>query len=57
VAEYIQIIKGIADELAIINSPIRDDDLTTHILNGFSFDSRKTISIIARKSPISFEEL
>ena len=34
VTEFLHGIKVIVDELAIINHPISDDDLTLYILNG-----------------------
>ncbi|PNX95843.1 hypothetical protein L195_g019040, partial [Trifolium pratense] len=34
VSEYLNNVKAIADELAIINSPLDDIDLVIHTLNG-----------------------
>ena len=58
VAEYLQTIKGIADELALIDTHLSDDDLTIFALNGLG-NGFKAISaaIRARDTPISFEEL
>lgn len=58
VAEYLQTIKGIADELALIDTHLTDDDLTIFALNGLG-SSFKEISaaIRARDTPVTFEEL
>jgi hypothetical protein len=36
--EYLRSIKTIADELALINTPVSDDDITIAILNGVGHD-------------------
>ena len=33
-AEYLQLIKAISDELAIIDAPFSEDDIIIHALNG-----------------------
>ncbi|KAF2325534.1 hypothetical protein GH714_029903 [Hevea brasiliensis] len=39
--EYLQFIKSIADELALIDKPLTDDDLTIHVLNGVGSEFRE----------------
>ncbi|KAL3510911.1 hypothetical protein ACH5RR_030312 [Cinchona calisaya] len=57
-AEYLQSIKTIADELALIDSPLSDDDITIHVLNGVGLEFQKiTATIREHESPISFEAL
>lgn len=51
-------IKVLADEIALIDSPISTDDLTLYILNGLGPEYRKVIaSIRFRETPLSFEDL
>ncbi|WKA01579.1 hypothetical protein VitviT2T_019853 [Vitis vinifera] len=58
VAEYLQTIKGIADELALIDTHLSDDDLTIFALNGLGSGFKEiSAAIRARETPISFEEL
>ena len=38
VTEFLQGIKVIADELAVIDHPVSDDDLTLYILNGLGIE-------------------
>ncbi|GAU26108.1 hypothetical protein TSUD_225710 [Trifolium subterraneum] len=58
VAEYLNSVKAIADELAIINSPLDDIDLIIHTLNGFGSEYREiTTAIRTRENPISFDNL
>ncbi|OMP03555.1 hypothetical protein CCACVL1_02371 [Corchorus capsularis] len=58
VQEYFQLIRHTADELALINSPIHDDELVIHVLNGIGAEYREiSAGIRARESPISFDEL
>lgn len=58
VAEYLQIMKGIVDELALINTSIDEDDLVLHILNGLGPEFKEiSTAIRARETPITFEEL
>ena len=50
--------KALADEIAIIDHPISDDDLTLYVLNGLGPDFREiTAPIRARESSLAFEEL
>ncbi|CAL2268722.1 unnamed protein product [Prunus armeniaca] len=56
--EFLQSIKALANELALIDSPISDDDLVIHILNGLGSDFKEiVVAIRARETPITFEEL
>ena len=58
VTEYMQHIKSVADELAMLDAPENFEDLTVKILNGLG-DEFKDISsaVRARDTAISFEEL
>ena len=57
-AEYMWVIKKVADELGIVGDPLSDDDLTIHVLNGLKSKYKEIISSVhARESPITFEEL
>ncbi|RVX14757.1 Retrovirus-related Pol polyprotein from transposon RE1 [Vitis vinifera] len=58
VAEYLQTIKGIVDELALIDTHLSDDDLTIFALNGLGSGFKDiSAAIRARDTPVSFEEL
>jgi hypothetical protein len=58
VTEFLQGIKVIADELAIIDHPVLDDDLTLYILNGLGIEFREiTAPIRARETSLKFEEI
>ncbi|KAK3423739.1 hypothetical protein EUGRSUZ_H00940 [Eucalyptus grandis] len=58
VSEYLQELKGIANELSIIDTPFQDDDIVIRALLGISPECKElAIAIRARKNPISFEEL
>ncbi|KAF5479314.1 hypothetical protein F2P56_000147 [Juglans regia] len=58
VTEFLQAIKLIADELARIDHPVSDDDLTLYILNGLGPEFREIAAPIrARENPLRFEEL
>lgn len=58
IAEYMQVIKKVANELAIVGDPLSDDDLTIHVLNVLKFEYEEVVSSVrARESPITFEEL
>lgn len=58
VTEYLQKVKHGADNLAAVASPVDDEDLIIHTLNGLppDYGSFKT-SIWTRSCPISIEEL
>ncbi|RVW19000.1 Retrovirus-related Pol polyprotein from transposon RE1 [Vitis vinifera] len=58
VTEFLHGIKVIADELAIINHPILDDDLTLYILNGLGPKFREIAApICARETSLKFKEI
>ncbi|KAF5451379.1 hypothetical protein F2P56_026492 [Juglans regia] len=58
VTEFLQAIKLIADELAIIDHLVSDDDLTLYILNGLGPEYREIATPIrARENSLRFEEL
>ncbi|KAJ1414185.1 gag-polypeptide of LTR copia-type [Sesbania bispinosa] len=58
-SRYLHDIKSLADELAVINCPLDDDDdIVIHILNGLGTDYREiTAAIRERENPIGFDEL
>jgi hypothetical protein len=58
VSTYLQSIRNIADELALIGHPIDDLDKVIHALNGLGPDFREfTTAVRTRDSPIDFNEL
>ncbi|KAF5441805.1 hypothetical protein F2P56_036979 [Juglans regia] len=58
VTEFLQAIKIIADELAIIDHPVSDDDLTLYILNGLGLEFREIAAPIrTRETSLKFEEI
>ena len=58
VAEFLQSMKIIADELALAQAPVTEDDLIIFILNGLGMEFREiSTAIRARETPISLEEL
>ena len=55
---YLQNIKEIATELAIIDHPISNEDLTLNILNGLGPEFKEfSASLCTRDHPLSFGEL
>ena len=40
ISDYLHAVKALADEIAIIDHPISDDDLTLYVLNGLGPDFR-----------------
>lgn len=57
-SEYLHGIKALFDELAIINSPLNDDDIVIHTLNGLGTEYREiTAALRARENPIGFDDL
>ena len=57
-SEFLQSVKSIADELALVDTPLTNDDLTLHILNGLGDEFHDIVGPIrARESSLSFEEL
>jgi hypothetical protein len=58
VTEFLQGIKVIADELAMIDHPVSDDDLTLYILNGLGIEFREIAApICALETSLKFEEI
>jgi len=58
IQEYMHIIKAFADEIALIDHPISEDDFTIYILNGLGPDFREiTTPIWSRERSMSFEDL
>nr|XP_034918017.1 uncharacterized protein LOC118051473 [Populus alba] len=56
VTEFLHGIKVIADELAIIDHPVSDDDLTLYILYGLGIEFREIAAPIhARETSLKFE--
>uniref|UniRef100_A0A2N9I0C7 Reverse transcriptase Ty1/copia-type domain-containing protein n=1 Tax=Fagus sylvatica TaxID=28930 RepID=A0A2N9I0C7_FAGSY len=58
IPDYLHAVKALADEIAVIDHPISDDDLTLYVLNGLGADFREIAGPIrARESSLTFEEL
>ncbi|KAB2626027.1 hypothetical protein D8674_017687 [Pyrus ussuriensis x Pyrus communis] len=58
ISEYLQEVRIIADELAIIDVPLSDDDLLLYILNGVGSDFKEIAAVVrSRDTLISFENL
>lgn len=58
VTEYLNFVKGMADQLAMAQSPVQEDDLVVFILNGFSSDFKGISTAISnRENSITYEEL
>ena len=58
ITEYLHAVKALVGEIAIIDHPISDDDLTLYVLNGLCPDFREIAELIrARESSLAFEEL
>ncbi|OMO84630.1 Reverse transcriptase, RNA-dependent DNA polymerase [Corchorus capsularis] len=58
VSEYLQFLRIVADDLALINSPVSEDDLVIFALNGVGSEYKELAAgIKARESSISYEEL
>ena len=58
VSEYLQGIKSISDELAVINKPVDDDDLVIHALNGLGSEYKEVSAALRTcENPIAFAEL
>ena len=58
ITEYLHAVKALADEIAIIDHPISDDDLTLYVLNGLGPNFLEIVAPIrARESSLAFEEL
>ena len=58
VTDYLAKIRGLADELSLIGSPVGNDDLVIYSLNGIGPEFKEiTAAVRARDTVISFEEL
>ncbi|XP_019414569.1 PREDICTED: uncharacterized protein LOC109326332 [Lupinus angustifolius] len=57
-AVYLQGVKAIADELAIIDNPLDSTDLVIHTLNGLSTDYKEiSAALCSGETPITYAEL
>jgi hypothetical protein len=55
IQEYLHAVKALADEIALIDHPIFDDDLTLYILHGLGSDFKEIAAPIrARKKSLKF---
>jgi hypothetical protein len=51
-------VKTLANEIAIIDQPLSNDDLTLHILHGLGADFKEIVApICAQENSLTFEEL
>ncbi|KAF5454350.1 hypothetical protein F2P56_024022 [Juglans regia] len=58
IPDYLHAVKALANEIALIDHPISDDDLTLYILNRLGFDFREIATPIrARETSLAFKEL
>ena len=58
IQEYMHTVKALVDEIALIDHPISEDDLTLYILNGLGPNFREIAAPIrVRECSLSFEEL
>jgi len=58
ITECLHAVKTLADEIAIIDHSISDDDLTLYVLNALGSEFQEIVAPIrARESPLAFEEL
>jgi hypothetical protein len=58
ITEYLNAVKTLVDELAIIDHPISNDDLTLYVLNGLGPEFWEiAVPIRAQESSLAFEEL
>ncbi|KAF5455151.1 hypothetical protein F2P56_024756, partial [Juglans regia] len=58
IPNYLHTVKALVDEIALIDHPIFDDDLTLYILNGLGPDFYEIVAPIrAREKSMGFEEL
>ncbi|XP_018813519.1 uncharacterized protein LOC108985616 [Juglans regia] len=58
IADYLQATRTTIDELAMIDAPVSDDDVTLYVLNGLGSDYRDIVAPIrTRATSLSFEEL
>ena len=58
IIEFLHLVKARADELAILGSPMEEEDLTEKIFNGLGDDYKELVRVVqARDTSISFDEL
>lgn len=58
IKKYLHSVKTIADELALIDAPLSQDDITLYVLHGLGYESLDIVALIrAQGSSLSFEEL
>ncbi|KAF5454886.1 hypothetical protein F2P56_024519 [Juglans regia] len=58
ITEYLHSVKSIADELALIDTPMTNDDLMLYILNGLGLEFREiVVPIRTHATSLTFEEL
>ncbi|KAH9671391.1 retrovirus-related pol polyprotein from transposon RE1 [Citrus sinensis] len=58
VAEYLNNLRSISDEITLIDVPVTDDDLVIQIINGVGKDFKEIIAgVRIRETPLSFDEL
>ena len=58
IAEYMQTIKIITDDLALMGYPLSEDEIILHVLNGLGNDFKEiSATIWARDSLVTFKEL
>ena len=56
-AEFMQIVKTIVDELVLVGSLVKDDDLVIVVLNRLREEFKEINVVWIQDTPISFEEL
>ena len=55
--DFLHVVKALADEIATIDHPISNDDLTLYVLNGLGLDFHEIVAPIrAREMSLMFEE-
>lgn len=58
VSEFLSSVKCVSDELAMVQSPVDEDDLVIYVLNDLSPKFQPIATVIrAKDTPITFEEL
>ena len=58
IAEYMQIVKIIIDDLALMGYPLSEDEIILYVLNGLDNDFKELSAVNrARDSLVTFEEL
>nr|XP_048327591.1 uncharacterized protein LOC125421855 [Ziziphus jujuba var. spinosa] len=58
ITNYMFDIKGAADELALLNAPLKDEEITIYVINGLNSDLKEiSAAIRSRDTEISFEDL